>query len=74
MNIAQPAFESNPSAAPPGTPEHHRYWQQRLVIECSRSKRSRWPRNPELEAGIRAYWQDLFNQEGHENGSSAEAT
>jgi hypothetical protein len=73
MNIAQSAFESNPSAAPPGTPEHHRYWQTRLVIECSRARRARFPRNPELEANILAYWQQVFNTEGN-NGSSTETT
>lgn len=60
MIIAQPTSLGNPSDAPAGTPQHHLYWQERLVIESSRAKRVCFPRNPQLEASLRSYWAGVF--------------
>lgn len=72
MSIAQSVWLGNPSTAPAGTPQHTQYWLERLVIESSRAKRTRFPPNPELSAGVRAYWENLYN-EGN-NGRSTETT
>jgi hypothetical protein len=72
MSIAHSVWQDNPSSAPAGTPQHTQYWQQRLIIESVRASRARWPPNPTLSAGVRAYWERLFN-EGN-NGSSTETT
>lgn len=72
MMIAQPTRLDNPSTAPAGTPQHTQYWLDRLAIETSRYKRARFPPNPELSAGVRAYWETLYN-EGN-NGSSTTTT